>query len=245
MASLLQYIVNVLKIESLAKDTKAALIVVDMQADFYPGGPLAVAEGDQIVGPIAKWMNEFQLVVCTQDSHPAGHISFASSHGMKAFEALNYDNMWTVAEKSSFSLAEIQTYLERVESHQQVLWPDHCVQGTEGWALDARLPLKRADLILRKGGRREVDSYSGFFENDGSKTGLSAYLHERGVERLLTLGLAGDYCVLWTALDAQKEGFEVFYDPELTRYVDFPKGSRQAAFQALQSAGVQFLSNPR
>lgn len=195
-----------------------ALLVVDLQPDFMPGGPLAVPDGDAIVPGIAALAARFATVVATQDFHPPGHVSFASSHPGAA------------------PFAEIPLY-----GGTQVLWPDHCVAGTPGAALDPRLPDQRLALLLRKGSRLDVDSYSAFRENlgpDGSRptTGLGAWLAARGIRRLFVCGLARDFCVRATAVDGAAEGFAVVVLDDLTRAVD--PGSRGATDLALAAAGV-------
>jgi nicotinamidase/pyrazinamidase len=151
---------------------------------------------------------------------------------MKPFELLKLSQ---ASAAQAFSVSEVQEYLKSVKNSEQVLWPDHCVQGRTGWELDARLHPEKAHLILRKGTKPLVDSYSAFFENDGTSTGLSGFLRARGIRRVLVCGLAGDYCVLWTVQDAVREGFEVFFDLSLTRFVDFPSGSRQKAEEYLSN----------
>ncbi len=221
----------------------AALIVIDQQIDFQPLGALAVAGGDEVVPSIAKWMYEFKTVVMTQDSHPAHHISFASSYvGKNSFEILTLADLKAGQIKSEyFTAKEIEAYLKKTPGQTQTLWPDHCVVGTKGWGFDPRLPLERADLILRKGVRRESDSYSAFFENDGRATGLSGFLKERGIGQVVVVGLAGDYCVAWSALDAQREGFQTHYVESLTRFVNFPAGSRESTLQQLAAAKVSLV----
>jgi len=196
-----------------------ALLVVDLQHDFLPGGALAVAEGDAVVEPIARLAPAFATVVATQDFHPPGHVSFASAHpGARPFE--------TAA----------------LPQGPQELWPDHCLRGSPGAALDPRFPDAAATLVLRKGTRREVDSYSAFRENvgpDGRRptTGLGAWLAARGVKRVFVCGLARDFCVRATAVDAAAEGFETVVLDDLTRAV-FP--SKRAEVDAvLASAGVR------
>lgn len=179
-----------------------ALLVVDMQPDFMPGGPLAVADGDTIVPGIAALMQRFSFVVATQDWHPAQHISFASHHGRSPFE-------------------EISLY-----GASQTLWPDHCVVGTPGAALHEGIPQDRIGFLLRKGVYSYIDSYSAFRENigpDGQRrtTGLSAFLLARGIRRVFVCGLARDFCVGWSALDAQAEGLAAIVLDDLTRAV-FP-----------------------
>jgi nicotinamidase/pyrazinamidase len=181
-----------------------ALLVVDVQHDFLPGGALGVAEGDRIVTPIARSAAAFGTIVATQDFHPPGHVSFASSHpGRAPFEVVDLGHA------------------------RQELWPDHCVAGTHGAALHPELPNEALTLVLRKGTRREVDSYSAFRENvgpDGRRpaTGLAGWLRERGIRRVFVCGLARDFCVRWSALDAVEAGFEAVVIDDLTRAV-FPE----------------------
>lgn len=209
-----------MNLEDLSRDSCAVLVVVDQQYDFEPGGALAVTQGDEIVEPISDWMHRFQNVIVTQDFHPAGHISFASSYkNKKPFEHLRMDEVESGLVESSFSRDILIQYLKRTPQHEQVLWPDHCVQGTRGAEIDSRLPLHRAQLVIRKGIRRDCDSYSAFFENDGTSTGLAGYLRDRQIERVVLVGLAGDYCVAWSARDARSLGFEVFAPEHLTRNV--------------------------
>ncbi|HEY6100605.1 MAG TPA: nicotinamidase [Anaeromyxobacter sp.] len=202
---------------------KDALVVVDVQHDFLPGGALGVAGGDAIVAPVAALAPRFATVVATQDWHPPGHVSFASTHaGGKPFE--------TVA----------------LPQGPQELWPDHCVQGSRGAALHPALPDPAITLVLRKGTRRDVDSYSAFRENagpDGRRptTGLGAWLAARGVSRVFVCGLARDFCVRATAVDAAAEGFEVLVLDDLTRAV-FPE--RRAETDALlDRAGVHLAAS--
>lgn len=192
-----------------------ALIVIDMQNDFCPGGALAVAGGDEIVPEINARMAQAEAVVLTQDWHPAGHSSFASQHAGRA-------------------------PLEMIDMPYgpQVLWPDHCVQGTQGAAFHPDLDTDRADLIIRKGFRPEIDSYSAFFENDQTTpTGLEGYLRSRGVMQLEFVGLATDFCVAWSAMDAAKLGFEVRVLTDLCRGIDLD-GSMARAQDAMRAAGV-------
>jgi nicotinamidase/pyrazinamidase len=191
------------------------LIVVDLQVDFLPGGRLAVARGDEIVGPIERLAGRFANLVMTQDWHPAGHASFASSHFGKApFETIE------------------------LAYGTQVLWPDHCVIGSPGAAFAPGLALPGAQLIIRKGFRAGVDSYSGFREADRTTpTGLAGYLRERGLERLYLCGLATDFCVAWTALDARAAGFEAIVIEDACRAID-TNGSLAAAWRDLDAAGV-------
>ena len=192
-----------------------ALLVIDVQNDFCPGGALAVAGGDEIVPGINALMDGFDAVVLTQDWHPVGHSSFASTHpGKDPFE----------------------TY--EAPYGTQVLWPDHCVQGTAGAAFHADLATDRADLVIRKGFRPAIDSYSAFFENDReTRTGLEGYLRSRGIGALTLAGLATDYCVSYSALDAARLGFEVTVRADLTRAIDLD-GSLEAARRDMSGAGV-------
>ncbi|KAF1689796.1 bifunctional nicotinamidase/pyrazinamidase [Pseudoxanthomonas taiwanensis] len=197
-----------------------ALIVVDLQPDFMPGGALPCHEGDAIVADISALLRQrrYRTVVATQDWHPPGHASFASSHpGRRPFEQI------------------------RLHGQPQTLWPDHCVQGTPGAALDPRVDWSAADLVLRKGTRPQVDSYSAFRENhgpDGTRppTGLAGWLRERGIAEVHVCGLARDYCVLWTAQDAAAAGFRVRFLWELTRPVT-PEGDAPTR-AALEAAGI-------
>lgn len=193
-----------------------ALIVIDVQNDFCPGGALAVPEGDQIVAGINALMGEFSAVILTQDWHPAGHSSFASSHAGKA----PYD-------------------MVDMPYGPQVLWPDHCIQGTDGAAFHKALNTTRADLIIRKGYNPDIDSYSAFFENDHSTpTGLDGYLRTRGITDLTMVGLATDFCVNFSAVDAAKLGFGVTVRQDMCRAIDLD-GSLDAALSGMRDAGVQ------
>ena len=197
---------------------RSALIVVDMQPDFMPGGALAVVEGDALVPGVAALMHAFPLVVATQDWHPPGHVSFGSTHGKPPFE-------------------RIELY-----GAAQTLWPDHCVQGTSGAEIHSGLPLARATMLLRKGNDPRVDSYSAFRENHGpdgtrAPTGLAGWLRERGVERVYACGLARDFCVRWTLEDAVAAGFEAVLLNHLTRSV-FPADD-PSTLEALRAAGVR------
>lgn len=197
-------------------DARTALIVVDVQNDFCPGGSLAVAGGDEIVPLVNALGKRFSTVVLTQDWHPAGHSSFASSHpGKSPFEtiAMSYGT--------------------------QVLWPDHCVQGSEGAAFHFGLDLTLAQAVIRKGCRREVDSYSGFIEADRTTpTGLGGYLKERGIARVVVVGLATDFCVNWTARDAVRHGFETVVVEEACRAIDLD-GSLDRAWAEMTALGVR------
>ncbi|CUH79882.1 bifunctional nicotinamidase/pyrazinamidase [Tropicibacter naphthalenivorans] len=192
-----------------------ALIVIDIQNDFCPGGALAVAGGDQIVQPVNALMAEVDAVILTQDWHPAGHSSFASQHdGAEPFS------------------------LTQMPYGPQVLWPDHCVQGSPGANFHPDLEVDRADLIIRKGFRPQIDSYSAFFENDHeTATGLEGYLRTRGISRLTMVGLATDFCVNFSAVDAAKLGFDVTVRTDLCRAIDMD-GSLAAAQDGMRAAGV-------
>ncbi|MEN5427160.1 bifunctional nicotinamidase/pyrazinamidase [Stenotrophomonas pennii] len=200
-----------------------ALIVVDLQPDFMPGGALACADGDALVAPVAALLAErrYRTVVATQDWHPANHASFASHYaGQQPF-------------------AQIQLH-----GHPQTLWPDHCVQGSPGAALHPGVDWNAADLVLRKGTRPRVDSYSAFRENHGPEgsrpaTGLAGWLRERGISEVHVCGLARDYCVLWTAQDAASAGFAVGFHWNLTRPVS--ADNDDATRQALATAGIALL----
>lgn len=195
-----------------------ALIVIDMQNDFCPGGALAVAGGDQIVPGINAQMQQANAVILTQDWHPANHSSFASQHT----GAVPYD-------------------LADMPYGPQVLWPDHCVQGSAGAKFHPALDVARADMILRKGFNPAIDSYSAFFENDQrTPTGLEGYLRIRGLTRLDFVGLATDFCVAWSALDAAKLGFTVRVLTSLCRGIDLD-GSLARAEADLRAAGVTLV----
>ncbi|MEP4035257.1 bifunctional nicotinamidase/pyrazinamidase [Pseudophaeobacter sp.] len=192
-----------------------ALIVIDVQNDFCPGGALAVPDGDAVVAPINALMGEFETVILTQDWHPAAHSSFASAHpGLSPYETTE------------------------MSYGTQVLWPDHCVQGSKGAEFHPDLDVS-GDLIIRKGFRPSIDSYSGFFENDHkTPTGLEGYLRSRGVSELTFVGLATDFCVAYSALDAAKLGFATRVKLAACRGIDL-QGSLEKALTEMQAAGVQ------
>jgi nicotinamidase/pyrazinamidase len=192
-----------------------ALVVVDIQYDFLPGGSLAVAGGNEIIEPINALAKRFRNVIQTQDWHPAGHISFASSHeGMSPFQVIE------------------------LPYGPQVLWPDHCIIGTKGAEFSVALDIPHVQTIIRKGYRETIDSYSGFKENDHrTQTGLAGYLKERGFRRLYICGLATDYCVAWTAEDGITAGFETVVIEDATRAID-NDGSLAAAWQRMNEMGV-------
>lgn len=197
-----------------------ALLVVDTQNDFCPGGALAVPEGDEVVSVINNLTEEFESIVFTQDWHPAGHHSFASSHdGKEPFDEITMDY------------------------GPQVLWPDHCIQGTTGAEFHPDLNVNPAQLVIRKGFRKNIDSYSGFFENDHlTGTGLAGYLKERNIKTLYIAGLAADFCVKWTVLDARKLGFQVHVVTDAVRGLDV-NGSLDQAWRKMSESGAQFTDS--
>ena len=202
--------------------SNAVLIVVDVQNDFCPGGALAVPRGDEVVPVISQLARRFEHVVVTQDWHPAGHASFASSHpGHRTFDviALSYG--------------------------PQVLWPDHCIQGTPGAAMHKDLEVPHAQLIVRKGYRKAIDSYSGFLEADRTTpTGLHGYLRERSLTECFIVGLATDFCVAWTALDARRLGFAATVFEDACRGIDAPTvpgGTMAKARAEMLAAGVRVI----
>jgi len=196
-------------------DVTEALIVIDIQTDFCPGGALAVAGGDEIIPRVNALMQELPVTVLTQDWHPEEHSSFAAMHAGRApFETIE------------------------MPYGPQTLWPVHCVQGSAGAAFHPALSLDPADLIIRKGFRAEMDSYSAFFENDHfTPTGLAGHLRERGITDLTFVGLALDYCVAWSAIDAAKLGFRARVLEDACRAIDLA-GSLAAAREAMRAAGV-------
>ncbi|MGB8183075.1 MAG: bifunctional nicotinamidase/pyrazinamidase [Stellaceae bacterium] len=200
------------KIETGQRDV---LLIVDIQNDFCPGGALDVPRGDEVVAAVNRLARRFEHVALTQDWHPPGHLSFASSHpGKKPYDTVT------------------------VSYGPQVLWPDHCVQGSHGAEFHAGLAVKRAELVLRKGYHPTIDSYSAFRENDRTtKTGLAAYLRERGFQRVFIAGLALDFCVRYTAEDAHAEGFAVVVIEDACRAIDLG-GSLAATWQSLNARGI-------
>jgi nicotinamidase/pyrazinamidase len=201
-------------------DDTSALLVIDVQNCFLPGGSLAVKEGDQVVPIINKLAKGFANVVMTQDWHTVGHVSFASAHaGKKPFETID------------------------LPYGKQVLWPDHCVQGTEGASLSKDLSIPQAELIIRKGYHKDTDSYSAFTEADGkTTTGLAAWLKARKIQRVFVAGLATDFCVAWTALDARKAGFEAYVIEDACRGID-TQGSLAKAWADMAKAGVKRIQS--
>lgn len=196
-------------------DTHHALLVIDLQNDFCSGGSLAVQGAHHIVEPINQRMLKSNCIILTQDWHPSDHSSFANQH----------------AQHDAYEVIEMPY-------GPQVLWPDHCVMGTHGAAFHNELLVDRADLIIRKGFRQHIDSYSAFFENDrATPTGLEGYLHTRKIEHLTIVGLATDFCVLYSALDAKQLGFNVTVDLDLCRGIDI-NNSLNEAISAMRSCGV-------
>jgi nicotinamidase/pyrazinamidase len=195
------------------------LLVVDIQYDFCPGGRLAVPRGDEVVPAIARLAERFDHVALTQDWHPPGHSSFASSHpGREPFETI------------------------QMPYGPQVLWPDHCIQGSRGAAFHPGLDVDRAEVIVRKGFRPEIDSYSTFFENDHkTSTGLAGFLRDREIRRVVLCGLATDFCVSWSAVDARRLGFEVVVVEDATRAIDLD-GSLEREKRQMLEAGVQLVN---
>jgi nicotinamidase/pyrazinamidase len=205
---------------TIKPDDASALLVIDVQNCFLPGGSLAVKEGEQVVAVINEIAKGFANVVMTQDWHTPGHVSFASTHsGKKPFETVD------------------------LAYGKQVLWPDHCVQGTEGAALSRDLSIPQAELIIRKGFHKDVDSYSAFTEADGkTTTGLAAYLKARNIERVFVAGLATDFCVAWTALDARKATFDTYVVEDACRGID-TQGSLAKAWDDMTKAGVKRIQS--
>src|SRR5262245_2321414 len=198
-----------------------ALIVIDVQNDLMPGGALAVPHGDEIVPIVNRLARRFAIVVLSQDWHPDGHVSFATSHvGRRPFERI------------------------RLEYGEQILWPDHCVQGTVGAPFHPGLSIPHAQLVVRKGHHQRVDSYSAFVEADGKRTtGLAGYLREHGVGRVFLCGLATDLCVAWSALDARKAGFAATVIEDACRAIG-TAGSLAAAWQDMTRASVRRVTEP-
>ena len=205
---------------AIKPDDASALLVIDVQNCFLPGGSLAVKDGEKIVPIINRIAKGFANVVMTQDWHTAGQVSFASSHaGKKPFETVD------------------------LPYGKQVLWPDHCVQGTDGASLSKDLVVPKAELIIRKGFHHDVDSYSAFTEADGkTTTGLAAYLKARDVKQLFLAGLATDFCVAWSALDARKAGFETYVVEDACRGIDI-QGSVAKAWADMAAAGVKRIQS--
>jgi nicotinamidase/pyrazinamidase len=206
--------------EKIKPDAASALVVVDVQNCFLPGGSLAVRDGDQVIPVINRIAKGFDNVVLTQDWHTPGHVSFASTHpGKKPFDMI------------------------RLPYGDQVLWPDHCIQGTEGAALSKDLSLPKAQLIIRKGFHQDVDSYSAFLEADKkTDTGLNGYLRERGIKTIFIAGLATDFCVAWTAVDGRRIGLDVYVVEDACRGID-AMGSLAKAWFDMDKAGVKKIQS--
>lgn len=197
-----------------------ALIIVDLQNDFCPGGALEVPSGDQVVPVINELIPRFDNIIQTQDWHPKGHWSFASSYqGKEPFQTTS------------------------LEYGEQVLWPDHCVQGEKGSEFHPDLNTTPTQLVIRKGFREAIDSYSAFYENDfKTKTGLTGYLRDRNIDTLYVTGLATDFCVKWSVLDGLKEGFTVYVVQDAIRGIDI-NGSEQQALDEMKQAGAVFVKS--
>lgn len=204
---------------SLKPTATDVLVIVDLQYDFLPGGALAVADGDAVIPPINALSSRFSHVILTQDWHPPGHASFASSHpGRSPYDVVD------------------------LHYGPQILWPDHCVQGSRGAEITRALDTAGAQLVLRKGHHRGVDSYSAFVEADGmTRTGLAGYLRERGLTRLFVAGLATDFCVSWTALDAIEAGFEAVVVEDACRAIN-TQGSLDRAISDMTSRGIRLAT---
>ncbi|MCL2443933.1 MAG: bifunctional nicotinamidase/pyrazinamidase [Treponema sp.] len=204
---------------------KTLLLIVDVQNDFCPGGALAVNDGDVVVSPLNALSNALAKkggrITATQDWHGAGHISFASTHGKNPGDVID----------TSFVKG-------------QVLWPDHCVQGTKGADFHAGLDLNPVSIIIRKGFRPELDSYSAFFENDScTATGLEGCIKQTNIETVIIGGLATDYCVLYSAMDCRKLGFNTILASDAVKGVNYPEGSVEKAIDTMKSNGINFLSS--
>src|SRR5664280_2224344 len=205
---------------AIKPDAKSALLVIDVQNCFVTGGTLPVKDGEQVVPVINKIAPAFENIIVTQDWHTPGHVSFASAHaGKKPFESI------------------------KLAYGNQVLWPDHCIQGTPDAALLKDLSLPKAQLVIRKGYHQSTDSYSAFMEADGkTSTGLAAYLKAHGVDTVYVCGLATDFCVAWTALDARKAGFKASVIEDASRGIDL-NGSLAAAWDKMAKAGVKRIQS--
>ncbi|QCK14245.1 bifunctional nicotinamidase/pyrazinamidase [Mangrovivirga cuniculi] len=196
------------------------LLIVDVQYDFLPGGALEVHDGDKIIDGINDIQDKFDLIVATQDWHPDGHFSFVSSHkGKEPFDKITLDN-----------------------DEEQVLWPDHCVQGSKGAEISRDLNTNKVQAIIRKGTNPKIDSYSGFYDNFKEiNTGLTGYLEDREVFDLYICGLAGDFCVYFTAMDAIDEGFNTFYIEDLTRPID--ESGFEEAKSEMKKSGIKIIKS--
>lgn len=200
---------------------QSALLIIDVQNDFCPGGSLAVPGGDEVIPVINRISGLFPHVVATKDWHPGDHVSFASAHpGKEPMDTLEYNGM------------------------TQMLWPDHCVKGSPGAEFHPDLDVRPVNIVLHKGAKTHLDSYSAFFENDKTTgTGLESYLRGLGFSRVVIVGLAEDVCVFFTATDAARLGFSTSVVTDATRGVDAPEGSVDAARDSMQSSGVRFVSS--
>ena len=197
-----------------------ALLIVDVQNDFCPGGALSVPEGDQTIPIINRLIDQFDVIIQTQDWHPNDHSSFASAH----------------PEKNPYDIVEMKY-------GTQVLWPDHCIQGTDGADFHPDLNTDKTQVIIRKGFRKEIDSYSTFFENDQTTTtGLTGYLKQRGITDLYTVGLATDFCVKWSVLDGIDEGFNMHIVKDAVKGIDLD-GSVDQAWKEMKEKGVMVTSS--
>ncbi|TVR88745.1 MAG: bifunctional nicotinamidase/pyrazinamidase [Spirochaetaceae bacterium] len=197
-----------------------ALLIIDLQNDFCPGGSLAVSEGDMILPLINEIASRFDIVVATKDWHPEGHVSFASRHGKAPFDNVDLGH------------------------GTQVLWPDHCIQGETGASLHPELDQRPLTMVLHKGVNRELDSYSAFLENDHTTpTGLEGYLHTHGISRVFICGLATDVCVKFSAMDAVHCGFETYVIEDACRGVNVPEGSVDSALHDMTEAGVRCIGS--
>jgi nicotinamidase/pyrazinamidase len=211
---------SVLAATKISPDERSVLIVVDVQNCFLPGGSLAVKDGEQVVPIINRIAKAFTNVVMTQDWHTPGHVSFASAHpGKKPFETI------------------------KLPYGDQVLWPDHCVQGTSSADISKDISIPQAELIVRKGYHKDIDSYSAFFEADHkTPTGLAGYLKERAIDKAFVAGLATDFCVAWTAIDARSTGLETYVVEDACRGID-TNGSLAAAWTTMGKAGVKRITS--
>jgi len=206
--------------DAVKVDDKSVLIVVDVQNCFLPGGSLAVKDGEQVIPVINSLAKKFANVVMTQDWHTPDHVSFASAH----------------PDKKPFDLIKLRY-------GDQVLWPDHCVQGTAGADISKDISIPQAELVIRKGFHKDMDSYSAFFEADhDTPTGLAGYLKQRGLDTVFVTGLATDFCVAWTAMDARRSGFTTYVIEDAARGIDL-QGSLAAAWAAMEKAGVKRIKS--
>ena len=200
--------------DAMKVTARDALLVIDVQNCFIPGGSLPVPNGHEVVPIVNDIAGKFSCVVMTQDWHTPGHISFASTHSKEPFSVID------------------------LPYGKQVMWPDHCVQGTEDANLHADLDLTKANLVLRKGFNPKVDGYSAFYDNDKkSTTGLTGYFKARGIKRVFVCGLATDFCVMWSSVDARKDGFQVVVLEDASRGIDV-RGSMEAGWKEMEKAGV-------